>query len=252
MKNKILFVFILTATKLICFGQNNLPNSSTLKDKINEVSVSVPFLWSKYAVTNQFGIYGSDKESKGDSWSTGINITYSRKIYKELFITGGFGYFKQNFDFSKSRTPASGSIRTTNSRPFLYNSQNQLLFSTTSYNYSNYQVIIGLGYKYWVNKNIRLGAILTYNQMNTFQQKYYPDKGNYEPQDNNNKNVFSKSFIFLMGGELSLTRSISTGLHILIPLSTKYKKDYIFMENINEYFTPKSCLGISISINYEF
>src|ERR1035437_10307320 len=113
---KIIFVFALTIAKLAAFGQNAVTNSSVLLDRKNEVSVSVPFLWAKYEVTNTWGIYGADKQSNGDSWSNGINVAYSRKIYKELFVIGGLGYFKQNFDFSKSRTPAGGGFRTTNSR----------------------------------------------------------------------------------------------------------------------------------------
>jgi hypothetical protein len=226
------------------FGQNKKYN--------NEVSISVPFLWSKYEVTNLWGIYGVDKQSNGESWSNGINVTYSKKLFKGLFITGGIGYFKQKFDFSKSRTPSGGGFRTSNSRPFQYNSTDRLLFSTKHYCYNNYHFILGMGYNYPISTKLDIKGDITYNQMNTYKQKYFTDYANYAPQVNRLNYLFSKSFIFSVGGAWKLSKKISAGLNVLIPLSTKYRKDYIFKENTSEYFVPTSSLGLSLSTNYHF
>ena len=128
MKYKVLIALILIASRLVSLSQNNITNSSVLLGKRNELSISIPIIWSKYEVTNQFGIYGSDKLSDGESYSSGINLTYSRKIFQGLFVAGGLGYFKQNFNFSKNRISTDGSPRTTNSRPFLYDSPDRILF----------------------------------------------------------------------------------------------------------------------------
>lgn len=234
------------------FGQNSIANSPVLKGKKNKVSVSVPFLWSRYEVTNLYGIYGADKQSSGESWSNGVNTTYSRKIFRGLFVTAGIGYFKQNFDFSKSRIPNGGSFRISNSRPFDYISPVSLLFSTKSYSYTNYHFILGIGYNYPISAKLDIEGSITYNQMNTYKQKYYPDNVSYAPQVSRLHYLFSKSFVISVGGEWKLNPKISTGINVIIPLSIKYRKDSIFKENTSEYFMPKSSLGISLSINYHF
>lgn len=253
MKIKILFALVLVASKLGSLGQNTLPNSSVLKDKKNEISVSVSFLWSKYEVTNLYGIYGADKQSNGESWSNGVNATYSRRIFKGLFVLGGIGFFKQNFDFSKSRIPGGGGFRTSNSRPFDYSSLTQPLFTTNSYNYQNWHFILGMGYNYPISAKWDIKGSITYNQMNTYKQKYYRIFPNDDaPQVNRMHYLFSKSFILSVGGAWKLNKKISTGINVLIPLSTKYRKDYIFRENTNEYFMPTSNLGLNLSTNYHF
>ncbi len=234
----ILCSFIFTVNS---FGQYN-----------NDVSLSVPFLWSKYEVTNLYGVYGSDKQSNGKGWSNGVDATYRRKIFNGLFVIGGIGYFKQKFDFSGSRIPTDSSIRTSNARPFQYNSTARLLFSTTHYNYDNYLFILGIGYNYSASTKLDIRGDVAYNQMNTFKQKYFPDYANYDPQVNRLNYLFCKSFILSVGSAWKFNKKISTGINLLIPLSTKYRKDYIFKENTNEYFTPTSSLGISLSINYHF
>ncbi|MBW7952736.1 MAG: hypothetical protein H3C56_09360 [Chitinophagaceae bacterium] len=246
---KILFTITFLIITQNVFSQNIF---SFLFKGEKEISISTPLLWSQYEVTNTFGIYGADKKSNGESWSMGLNATYSKPIYKNFYLTAGIGYFKQNFDFSKKRIPTDGGFRTSNARPFQYNSINALLFSTENYNYSNYHFIIGAGYNYRVNNQWRIKADITYNQMNTFRQKYYTDSKNYAPQVNKSNYLFLQSFIFSTGGTFYLSKKVSTGINFLIPVSTRYRKDYMFRENTNEYFTPKSILGIGMSASYHF
>lgn len=250
MKRIILLVIYFIVSNLNLLGQDTLKKISYLKR--NELSISPIFLWSKYAVVNQYGIFGSDKLSNGDSWSNGINVIYSYILYKGVFLIAGVGYFKQNFDFSKTRVPANGGFRASNTRPFDYNSQLALLYSTDHYLYNNYHFMLGAGYNYLVNSKFNIKSSITYNQMHTYKQKYNTTFDSDPPQINKMNYVFYKSFIFSVGGIYKISKRISTGIHILLPLSTKYRKDYIFRENTNEYFKPNSSLGISISTNYHF
>jgi len=230
MKKKYHSLFILFFLFSSLFAQEKKVNHNFFKKNNSEIGISIPLVFSNYEVTNLFGIFGADKNSNGNSWSTGINITYLKYVLSETYLLFGSGFFKQNFDFTQDHTPTDGGFRTSNARPFLYNSSNSLLYSTNFYCYYNYQFSLGLGQKIQLSKNLNMKGNLTYSQQYTFKQKYYvAEFQGYEPQVNRNNYLFSKSLILSLDCNKNISDKFSIGVSILFPFYTKFRKDNIFV-----------------------
>lgn len=178
--------FISVLTFLHTFGQKN--------QKHNELSFSATFFSNKTQITAGNGPF---REKKGKIWSNGINATYSRTIVKNIFIIAGAGLYKQHFEIS---------------RPINYNDfRTRLLYSTKNYSYDWVQSTVGIGYNHYFKKNYLLKGSLTYNQFNTYKQKYEL-KFTYDSSQSNIINSdlkyrFGKSYNFSVGGGVLLANA---------------------------------------------
>ena len=198
-----------------------------------ELTLSIPFVYNKYEVTN---LIGPSRQIEGKGWSNGINLSYSRNFFNELFVTAGFGYYNQVFNIH---------------RPFDYSTPLFPLFTTSEYSYKSIQWLIGVGYTYSLKKNYSIKGIITYNQFQSFVQVYQPETNNPE-QVNNNNFHFSNSFAFSLGVHKKIAQEIVLGSAILLPIGMMWRKDKIFEEDSSEFNKSKSAIGFNITIGYIF
>ena len=92
MPKHILFVILIVLT-VEGYSQNKVDN------KVNVIGVSVPVIWNKTTIFNSYS-GARAKNITGEAISNGINLNYSRTIYKSFFAKVGVGYFKQKFGIS--------------------------------------------------------------------------------------------------------------------------------------------------------
>lgn len=149
--NKIVFY---TSTVLLSifintgYSQNKIPN--------NSIGISIPIVWNNSQAV--FYDLGKKQMPKGSAASYGINVDYSRSVSNNLFLTVGFGYFKQDFNIF---------------RPFDFgDTLTRLLYHTKSYKYDNFHFAGGLGYIKNVSKTLSLKGAITYNIYYSFKQIY--------------------------------------------------------------------------------
>lgn len=234
MPKHILFViFIVLAVK--GHSQNKLDT------KVNSIGISVPIIWN-----NSNGIYyslGKRREPEGKSISYGSNVNYARSIYKNFFGVIGIGYFKQTFDID---------------RPFKFESQIQLLFTTTNYTYDNIHLLGGVGYNILINKSLSFNLKSTYNHYLSFRQVYNLNYGGTDSFQINHKSLPLGSVInFSIGSQKKISRKLSIGIEMCIPILTQWKKDEIFYEydysnDTQQIASNKFSIGTNISCNYHF
>src|ERR1035437_5185050 len=120
MTKQLLFICLLTLT-LKGYSQ-------TEKNKINNIGISIPIIWNNSEAT--YYRLGSPHYPNGNAISYGLNINYSRALYKSFYGKIGVGYFKQTFGIK---------------RPFNYDSPIQFGWATRSYNYYNAHLYGGSG-----------------------------------------------------------------------------------------------------------
>lgn len=228
MKKSILLITLLSITVGI--------NAQT--KSLNSISVSVPIIWN-----NSYGVFyalGTRKEPEGKNKSMGVNINYNRTIYKNIFGIVGIGYLKQNFKIE---------------RPFEFDSPTNLLYSSQSYSYSSVQFDLGLGILINLNSKFKLVPKVKYSHLSTYKQKYivYKDLGT----EQTNKLNFSLGNILQSSLELNynISKQLSLGVGLLVPLSIKWKNDNIFFKyndisdsQIIAY--NKFSIGSLITLNY--
>lgn len=223
---------------------NHLKNLQTgkLNDFENEISISIPFILSHSEAA--FYTLGSPEYRSGKDLNYGIALNYSKVIYHGLFATIGLGCFKQQF-----------SIR----RPFYYVTPDNTkpLVSTKYYTYYTIYWIAGVGYKKKVSKNLTAKGIISYNNFTSYRQRYAQD---YFSGINE---VYKKSLpigymIDLDAGiEKNITKRISAGVNIILPLQTQWNNDKMFINNFysakeQQIARNKSSIGASVSCNYHF
>ena len=189
--------------------------SQTENNKVNIIGISIPIIWNNSEAT--YYRLGSPQYPKGNAVSYGININYSRLLYKGFYGKIGVGYFNQCFKII---------------RPFnYYDNPGQLLYSTQSYNYNNIQLFAGLGYTKKINKNIILNGCINYNYFSSFTQKYIVYKDNKIWQINKKSLSLGKMVNFDFGMERNVSKKISLGVNFIIPIYTRWNKDEIFINN---------------------
>src|SRR6185436_10226954 len=101
---KILFIILFTTLTTYAFPQNRIGKT--------ELTLSLPFIWNKYEVTN---LIGPTRLINGSGWSKGIDFTLSKNVGKDFFLCGGVGLYNQFFFLH---------------RPFDYTSPTFPLFTT--------------------------------------------------------------------------------------------------------------------------
>jgi hypothetical protein len=233
MKIKTLTLLLILLSNF-CFSQNK-------NVKKNTIGVSIPLL-----LNNSNGVYyslGNRQEPKGKAISYGANINYSHFFYKNLFIIGGGGYYKQRFNIQ---------------RPFQYRTPDgsEPLISTKKYSYQNIHLLIGVGYQKMFNEKWSLSGQLSYNMYRTYKQKYEQE---YSP----GKNEVYKSH-FVIGNminldlrcERNLTNRVSIGAAIVFPVYTHWNDDKIFnkydyADDTQIIAHPKFSLGANLSVYYQ-
>ena len=227
----------LSIVLLLSYFQNY---SQTKNEKLRSIGISIPVIWN-----NSEGTYyqlGSAKYPSGKAISYGININHSRTIYKNLFGIIGIGYFKQVFSIP---------------RPFEFDDPTNLAFFTQSYKYANIQLLCGIGYQKRLNKNLLLKGILTYNYWNSFRQKYIVNKDYKKWQIKRKSMPIGRTINLNLGVEKNITQKISIGLDALLPISTNWNDDEIFIknfysENSQQIGRNKFSIGTNISCIYHF
>lgn len=208
-------------------------------EKLSTVGISIPLIWNNSEAI--FYRLGSPMYPSGKAISYGININYSRTIYKNLYGIIGVGYFKQKF----------GIIR-----PFNYDSPDRFGFATDSYSYYNAHLFGGLGYKLTAGKTVAIIGNITYNQLYSFRQKYI-NRSPVPSQINHKSISIGRMINMSVGIEKNISRKISIGLDATIPLSTHWNNDEMFYKNEYSNDTQqigrnKFSIGTIISCNYHF
>lgn len=212
--------------------------SQTEKTK-GSIGVSIPVIWNNSEAT--YYQLGSPKYRSGNAISYGLNINYSYPFYKSVYGKIGVGYFKQTF----------GIIR-----PFNYDSPIQFGWATNSYNYYNAHLYGGIGYKRAVSKGIFINGNVTYNQYYSFRQKYI--NGSPVSSQVNHKSIgIGRMVNFNIGVKRNIAQKISFGVDAILPVSTHWNSDEIFINNgysTNEQQIARNkfSIGAAISCYYHF
>ena len=231
----LLFVFPFN----FCFSQNK-PGSK------NILGVSVPLM-----LNNSNGVYyslGNRKEPIGNAVSYGINFNYTRTIYKGWFASVGLGYFKQSFSIN---------------RPFYFSGDTltNLLYSTKRYNYHCLTVNAGFGYRYTLNSRLKLNGMASFNLFNSFKQKYTPmgySGFEHKKIQINNKSLQIGYMLNITPGlEYFVSKRVSIGADIILPVITKWKKDEVFIKSSfgndsQKIAKNRFSIGTVLSCKYHF
>jgi hypothetical protein len=214
-----------------CFGQQTKKN--------DQLGVSIPLIYNNTRILN---VYSGARAAHitGKAVSVGININYSRDIAEDVFIMGGLGYFNQNFGIV---------------RPFNFDGDTTKYgYHTKRYSYKNINWIVGAGYNYSLKKNYSLRGSLLFNGFYCFNQKYIPVSlteyafKNYQVESR--KFSFGQMLNLNMGGYRKVTQNVIIGADLVLPVYTRWRKDRIFEENENEYYTSRFSVGANITVKY--
>lgn len=236
-KISVLLLLISFVGYIDLFAQKNKSNSLN-----NQLGISIPVIWNNSEAT--FYQLGSPKYSSGNAISHGINLNYSRDVYKNFFGIIGMGYFKQLFNIK---------------RPFDYKTSDgtKPLVYTKYYFYNNIYWLVGVGYQREFSKNFYIKGTISYNSYSSYSQRYAQE---YSPGINEiyKKSLSIGSSINLnMVVEKNITNRISVGPGVVLPIYTKWNNDEIFIKNYysseeQQIARNKLSVGIVVSCNYHF
>ena len=225
------------------FNKAEKENSTKRNDKVNAVSISIPFIWNKTTIFNSYS-GARAKNITGEAISNGINLNYSRTIYKSFFAKVGVGYFKQKFGIQRPFDFEETGGITTN-----------LLYHTKYYAYHNIHYSVGIGYCKPLNKKYSGNFLAVYNFFNTYKQEF--DNGGYtsvfygNPQVRKEKYAFGNSVVLQAGLSRHLYKRFGIGLDVLLPIFNKWRKDAIFREDTNEFYGSNLSIGTSLNFIYQ-
>jgi len=226
---------LLLAVTVAGYSQNE-------KYKFKTIGLSVPIIWNNSEAT--YYALGNAKYPSGERTSYGVNLNYSGTVYKNLFGIVGIGYFKQAFGIQRPFEY----IAPDGSKPLVY---------TSHYAYHNVHFLVGVGYKKALNETLSLNGQVIYNIYNSYRQRYSQQ---YFPGVNE---VYKKSMSIgrminlNVGVERKITPKISTSLGALLPISTHWNNDeifvkYVYSDDTQQIARNKFSIGIAISCNYSF
>jgi hypothetical protein len=244
MKNKLFFLLLACVWLAIGNTQAQKEESSSQKEphKVHHLGLSIPMIWN-----NSSGVYysvGNRKEPEGGGLSYGINLNYSKSIYKKLFGVLGAGYFKQVFGIGRPIDYDTGGPE-----PLIY---------SRIYAYNSFHFFVGLGYKQVLNHNLALKGQITYNLHHSFRQKYTPTNTNFG-ENQINKNSFGIGNMINMNLDIEkrVSKKISAGIGIVFPILTQWDDDKIFYElgytdDEQKIAYNKFSIGTNIFCNYNF
>jgi hypothetical protein len=211
-------ITILTFLFSLSFGY---AYSQYKKGEVNSIGLSVPVI-----LNNSNGVFyslGNRKEPSGKAFSYGLNLNYTRAIYKNWFATIGVGYFKQSFNII---------------RPYYFDGDTitNLLYSTKKYNYHCLNLSAGVGYSISINKKFRFNGFASINLLNSFKQDYTPTGYSGFEHKKVQKNKESTQIGYMVnvspGIEYMISKKMSIGANVVIPVITKWKSDEIFIKSL--------------------
>lgn len=238
MKNLLLKTKIFLAGIFLLLSESSY---SQIKDTRSAIGISIPVILNNSEAT--YYNLGSPRYPNGRSVSNGVNINYSHTLNNNLYGKIGIGYFNQFFKIV---------------RPFnYYDNPGQLLYSTQSYNYNNVQLFAGFGYIKEINRNEILNGYISYSYFNSFNQKYLVKESNKVWQVNKKSLPLGEMINFEIGIQRSISKTISLGANLVIPLYTHWNKDKIF---INSFYSndeqqiarTRFSIGAALSCYYNF
>jgi hypothetical protein len=241
-QNKYLFILLFCLICQISFAQE-IPPKQEKSNRVHELGLSVPVLWN-----SSQGVYytlGSRKEPSGEALSYGINLHYSKSIYKNIFGTVGIGYFNQAFGIERKIDYDAGELK-----PLIW---------SKSYAYNSFHFFAGLGYKQSLGQKFALKGQATYNLYHSFRQRYTPTTtafgGN---QINKNSLNIGRMFNLHIDVERKLSKKLSIGLGLIVPVMVEWENDKMFFELLgyandeNKIAYNKFSIGTNLCCNYNF
>jgi hypothetical protein len=205
-----------------------------------------------YNKTTIYDIYSGARarNETGTAISNGVNLNYSRTVYKNFYAKIGFGYFKQKFGVH---------------RGFDYEETvtiTRLFYSTEYYSYHTLNYFGGIGYNKILSKskskilpkNSGFRLLAAYNFFNTYKQEFKHSfnslEGNINPQIRKDNYSFGSSIVLQAGVHRPLYKGFGIGLDILFPIYNRWRKDQIFREDMEEYHGSDLSIGTSIHLTY--
>lgn len=244
MRKKILFVLLTIAWLAMksAYAQESPPKQEK-SNRVHELGLSIPMIWN-----SSNGVYyslGRRKEPSGEALSHGINLQYSKSIYKNIFGTVGIGYFNQVFEIGRKIDYDTGGPE-----PLIY---------SKSYAYNSLHFLAGLGYKQSLGQKFALRGQATYNLYHSFRQRYTPTITNFGGnQINKNSLSIGKMANIQLDLERNLSRKLSVGIGIIIPVWVEWQNDKMFFEPLgyaddeNKIAYNKFSIGTNLFCNYNF
>jgi hypothetical protein len=210
----------------------------------SSLSISAPTIWSSVKVKDNWTppTAPNYKEYReGSAFGYGVTLSYSFQPgfiikNKHFSLNVAAGYFKQRFNIT---------------RPFDYSSPVEPIFRTDYYSYYCWQASIGLSYTYAFNSKYFLLANLSFSTLQSFKQEYTPING-FSTQENRNQVDFGKLLPLSLGLNRYFGDQFSLGLHIVVPVYTRWRNDRIFRDDPSTFSGPDFSLGTSINIAYNF
>lgn len=204
----------------------------------------IPMLWN-----SSNGVYyglGRRKEPSGEALSYGINLQYSKSIYKNIFGTVGIGYFNQVFGIK---------------RPIDYRMPNipDILIFSKFYAYNSFHFFAGLGYKQSLGQKFALKGQATYNLYHSFRQRYTPTITNFGGNQINKDSFGLGRMVNLhIDLERKLSKNISVGLGLIVPVLVEWKDDDTMFYKLGygddeqRIAYNKFSIGTNLFCNYNF
>lgn len=214
---------------------------SAIHENKGSVGISIPVIWN-----NSEAIYyqlGSPKNQVGSAISYGLNVHYSRSLYKRIYGKIGVGYFRQKFDIFRPLNY----IQPDGTKPLVH---------SKGYLYNNLDLLFGLGYLKTIDKNWTIKSSITYDWLNSFSQKYYEME--FQKWISNKKNINLGQMVSVeIGIERHIANKIFIGMDLLLPIITKWNDDKIFVNNFysnneKQIARNKFSIGTSVSCYYHF
>lgn len=217
---------------------------------VNEISLIQTWIYNK---TTIYDIYsGARARNKtGTAISNGVNLNYSRTIYRNFYAKIGFGYFKQKFGIHRGFTFEETTIFT------------RLFYTTNNYSYHTLNYFGGIGYNKILSKskskilpkNSGFRFLAVYNFFNTYKQEFKHDFdgnlfGNSNPQIRKDDYSLGSSFVLQAGINRPIHKNFGVGLDIVVPVYNGWRKDKIFKENMNEFHGSDFSIGTSVNLIY--
>ena len=215
--------------------------------KINEVGVATTIIWNKTTIFNSYS-GARAKDITGEAVSSGLNLNYSRTIYKNLFGRIGVGIFKQKFGIV---------------RPFDFDetggTSTNILYSTKYYSYSNFNYFGSLGYNWDLKKHYAVRLLASYNFFDTYRQEFrhdfatsYSIYGHTNPQIREKNYKFGTSIFVQPSIKKDINKNFGIELSLVLPVYNKWRKDIIFREDMNEFYGSNFSIGGILNLIYKF
>lgn len=211
--------------------------------KPRENSIGVSGLGMRSSSEALYFSLGSPKRPNSKTTNYGVNVNYSRRIYKEFYGMLGVGYFKQSFSIV---------------RPFRYTEPIEVLRHTKSYSYRNLYLLAGIKYKRTIiNENYKVQGGINYSYLHSYQQNYRVNGSNNLQQTNNVSLPLCDIISLDIGIERKFGKRFSIELDGMLPFYVKWRMDdmffrYDYSEDSQRAAINNFSIGSMFSVLYHF